>query len=428
MNDYKNFTPPLTLIDQGEVISPVGAKEQAEFAFDAGADPQPGQQWLLNKDFKMGGYNIRLVSISFDPRGGYVFLFKADPGANANAINVDILGYTPWCGGGGGDEPAAEEFSRSVCVSDPATAPKGKLTVALTFQALARQKKSFTVQWSPDAAFETATPQPGVCITRDKLSQLLPAPQGLQGKVVMSDENGGMMLANLDGTQAQSLGQASWPAFLPDGNLSYFDQEALRLLDIASGQVSDLKGVGGYNLQWSPSGTQLAFAGGANDIFVSGADGAHLRQLTNNADYKTLVGWSPDEAQLYITVPGLDGWVLRSIDLASGKTRDLFTLENASVKAPNATISPDGEWIAYRDRDLSSLYVVRTDGTQGHLLVNKASAGISTGFWSADGKWLAVSLLDFDTQRHTTVLVQPDGCQAYVLPGLHGMIEGLRLP
>jgi len=434
----KNFVPPLTFTHQGKVISPVGPKEQAEIEFDAGPNPQPGDQWTLNKDFKMGGYNIRLVSISFDARGGYIFQFKADPGASANAISLDIVGYTPECGGGGGDGgPFPEEFTLGVCVSDPAKLPKGKIKAVLNFQALVRKNKSFDVQWSPDMTqtgpFVTPTPQPGVCITRDKLSQLAPAPQDLTGKILMfDDQSGDIFLANLDGTQKQILEQpASWPAFLPDGtHVSYDGQDTLKMLDIATGQASDLKGVGmgGYNLQWSPKGTQVAFAGTGNDIFVSATDGSNLRQLTNNADYKTLVGWSPDETQLYITVPGLDGWILRSIDLASGGTRDLFTLENASVKAPNVTISPNGQWIAYRDRDLSSLYIVRIDGTQGHLLVDKASAGISTGFWSADGKWLAVSLLNFDTNQHTVVLIQPETCQAYLLPALHGMLEGLKLP
>ena len=434
----KGFAPPLTFTYQGEVISPVGPKEQAQFEFDAGPDPKSGDQWPLNQDFKMGGYNIRLVSISFDTRGGYSFQFKADPGASANAISVDILGYTPDCGGGGGgpdDFPV--EFTRSVCFWNRDTTPKGKLTGVLSFQALVRKNKSFSVQWAPDTTlsgpFETPTAQPGVCVTRRTLSQLAAAPHDLKGRVLLQDDQtGNMLLSNLDGTQKQDLKQADWPAFLPDGaHLSYGAPDGLYILDIATGQTDSLKGAAtaGYNLQWSPKGTQLAFVDDTNgDIFVSAADGTHLRRLTNNADYKTLVGWSPDETQLYITAQGLDGWILRAIDMAGGATRDLFTLKDASVKAPNVTISPDGQWFAYRDRNLNSLYLVRSDGTQAHVLVDQASAGISTGFWSADGKWLAVGLLNFDNNSSTVLLVQPDTCQAYVLPALHGTLEGLQLP
>jgi len=153
-----------------------------------------------------------------------------------------------------------------------------------------------------------------------------------------------------------------------------------------------------------------------------------LSAQPDNADYKTLAGWSPDGKQLYITVPGLNGWVLRVIELETGATQDLFTLNDASVKAPNVTLSPDGQWIAYRNTDLSSLYVVRLDGTQGHKVVDRASEGISSGFWSAGGDWLAASLLNTSSNEQTVILVQPDTCQAYLLPGLHGILEGLRLP
>jgi len=435
----KGFTPPLTFTYKGEVISPVGQAQQAQFEFDAGAAPKSGQQWTLNRDFKLGGYNLRLVTVRFDERGGYSFDFKADPGASANQISVDIVGYTPICGGGGGggdDFPV--EFSVNVCVADPATAPKGVIKATLGFQALSRNKRSYQVQWQPDpgqaGSSATATPQPGVCITRGKLSQLTTAPQSLKGWAVLQDEQtGAMLLTSLDGAQKRPLEQnASWPAFLPDGaHLSYAGPTAMRLLDLVGGQVSDLPGItaSGYNMHWSPTGTQLAFVDDTNgDIFVSAADGTNLRRLTNNADYKTLVGWSTDETQLYITAPGAGGWVLQSIDLASGTPHDLFTLQNASIKAPNVTISPDGQWLAYRDRNLNSLYIVRIDGTDEHLLVDQASSGISAGFWSADGTWLAVSLLDFDAKPSAAILVQPATCQAYLLSALHGSIQGLWLP
>jgi len=40
--------------------------------------------------------------------------------------------------------------------------------------------------------------------------------------------------------------------------------------------------------------------------------------------------------------PGLDGWTLYAIDLATGAVKTLFVLEDASIKAPTATVSPDG--------------------------------------------------------------------------------------
>ena len=180
---YKDFVPPVTITYAGEIISPVGEKEQAEFEFDAGLNPQDGMVWTVNKDFQLGGFNIRLVSIESSSRG-YSFHFKADPGASANAISVDIAGYSPNCGGGGGGDQFPEEFDREVCYADVSgfsDFPHGKLKILINFQTLVRQNKSFQVQWSPDTPFATSTPRSGVCLTSNALAQLGPAPSSLAG-------------------------------------------------------------------------------------------------------------------------------------------------------------------------------------------------------------------------------------------------------
>ena len=241
----KDFVPPLTFSYQGKVISPIGSKEQAQFEFDAGPNPQSGQQWALNKDFKLGGYSIQLVSVSFDANGGYGFHFKADPGASANLISVEIAGYTPECGGGGGGngDLSTVEFAVNICVADMAKAPKGNIKATLSFQALTRTDRSFSLQWQPApsqaASIETSTPQPGVCITHANLSQLAPAPQDLQGQVLINDEQVGILsLSNLNGTQKHVLGQVGEAAFLPDGkHVSYEGQAAFQILDTTSGQI-----------------------------------------------------------------------------------------------------------------------------------------------------------------------------------------------
>jgi len=68
---------------------------------------------------------------------------------------------------------------------------------------------------------------------------------------------------------------------------------------------------------------------------------------------------------------------------------------------------------------------VRTDGSDMHLMVD--NAGASDIEWSQSG-WLGVSLAT-DSDSHTAViLVKPDSCQAYVLSGLKGDLEGLVDP
>ncbi|MBI3738634.1 MAG: hypothetical protein HY258_06280, partial [Chloroflexi bacterium] len=138
----KNFIPPLTITYEAQHVIPVGLEEEVEFEFDAGADPKEGDAWTMNRDFKMGGYNIRLASVTLE-RDGYNFNFKADPGASANLINVEIVGHPPYCGGGGGGEEFPEEFTRNVCYGGVVPFPNGRLNVILHFQALKREYKTF---------------------------------------------------------------------------------------------------------------------------------------------------------------------------------------------------------------------------------------------------------------------------------------------
>jgi hypothetical protein len=105
---------------------------------------------------------------------------------------------------------------------------------------------------------------------------------------------------------------------------------------------------------------------------------------------------------------------------------DLFTIENGSFKSLGAVLSPDGNWIAYRGREADSLVLVRTDGTQMHTIIEN-SGGITGIAWSKSG-WIGVSLYNPDNYERRTVLLQPESCHAYVVPGLHGDLEGLFLP
>lgn len=442
----KNFVPPVTITWTGEIISPVGAKEQAEFEFDAGLNPQDGNVWMVNKDFRLGGYNLRLVSIE-SSSGGYSFHFKADPGASANAISVDIVGYTPYCGGGGGGNDFPEEFNREVCYAGFSGSPEfphGKLQAVLNFQALTRQNKSFQVMWSPDTAqtgpFATSTPQPGVCLTSETLAKLKPAPADLSnGKALFYeklDDTGkwGLVLYNLDGSQKQVVvPNGNWGALSPDGSRVVYSSSdnGIHIIDLASQTEKVLPGAGGFNLHWSPDGKQIAYIGMAdsviNSVFVVNVDDTQARQISNWS-YEAVIGWSPDSTQLYFVAPFTGGaaWKVYSFDIASGTVEERFTIENGTPKFLNAKLSLDGNWIAYRGRDNSSLYLVHPDGSDMHLVLDNAGAvGVE---WSHSG-WLGVSMRKANSDESMVILIKPEECKAYLLPApLHGDLEGLYIP
>ncbi|HEX7394295.1 MAG TPA: hypothetical protein VF313_05155, partial [Anaerolineaceae bacterium] len=140
-----------------------------------------------------------------------------------------------------------------------------------------------------------------------------------------------------------------------------------------------------------------------------------------------IIGWSTDN-KLYSVVPYTGGaaWKVYAFDLTNNLAQELFTIENGTPKFLNPKLSPDGNWIAYRGRDNSSLYLVHPDGSDMHLVLDNVGAvGIE---WSRSG-WIGVSLRMTNSDESTIVLIKPDGCQAYLLPAaLHGDLEGLFIP
>jgi hypothetical protein len=424
----KQFAWPLTLTyPEAMVRLP---EQQMKFTLDTGPNPQAGQEWILNKDVQMNGYHAQLISIR---RGADGYAFILQPGSQVVSVGAWFEGTNAVGGGGGLDRQGYQELDETYA----GTPPAGPLTVVLSIQTVL-VPGPWSVTWQPDvlpiaAPSLQATPGSVCTLTEDTLAQLAPVPANMTGKALLYQKlvesaTWGVVLANLDGSQRQVVANlGNWPALSPDGTRVVYSYDVLYMADLQSGKVTALPGTNGndYNPRWSPAGKWIAFINSVNGMHISriAPDGTQLRRLYDDSNHGALVGWSPDGAQVYFTAPGLEGQTLYAIDQATGAVKTLFVLEDASIKAPNATVSPDGAWLAYRDR-VMNVYLVRMDGTDRHLVAS-ASVGISTIIWS--GEWLGIGLGNFNADD-TLVLLQPQTCQAYTLPDLHGSLEGLRLP
>ena len=429
---------PLTISFSGVVLQPADPTATAEFTFDAGSNPQPGQVWNPNQDIQLAGHTLTLVSITADSRDGYSFDFKCDP--KVYGAKVQIVGTTPNGGGGGGGGGLTNgSFDASLSY---AQLPTGVLTVTISDLVLIGDSITWQGQWSP-ATIRTdlpanPTPQSGVCLAADSLVQLQPVPASLlTGTALMYEpladsDQWGLVLYNLDGSGKLVLAAgAGWGALSPDGSqVAYPESDGIHILNLATKAEKVLAGANGFDLHWSPDGKQIAYValGGVivDSVFVANADGTDIHQVSD-LSYESLVGWSSDSSKLYFVAPYTGGvaWKVYSFDLASGVTQELFTIENGTPKFLNPTLSPDGNWIAYRGRDNSSLYLVHPDGSDMHLVLDNVGAvGIA---WSQSG-WLGVSVENSNPDQSTFVLIKPDGCQAYLLPALHGQLEGLSIP
>lgn len=429
---------PLTIRFSGVNIYLADPGTTAEFTFDAGANPQPGQEWTPNQEILLAGHTLKLISIIADPRGGYSFDFLVDP--KVYGASVQIVGYTPNGGGGGGGGGLTEgKFNASL---NFAQLPTGLLTVTLSNLTVIGDPITWQGQWFPPAPRPdlpaNPTPQSGLCLTADSLAQLQPAPSTMaDGKALIYEKldtsTWGLAVYNLDGSQKQvAVPNGNWGALSPDGSQVAYSatDNRIHIVDVASRTEKILPGVGGFNLHWSPDGKQIAYVGmgdGAiNSVFVIPTDGSPARQISD-LSYEMVVGWSPD-GRLYFVAPYSGGaaWKVYSYDLENNISQEHFTIENGTPKLLNPKLSLDGNWIAYRGQDNSSLYLVHPDGSDMHLVLeNVGVVGIEWG----RGGWLGISLRKGDSDESKVALIRPDGCEAYLLPdALHGQLEGLFIP
>ena len=426
---------PLTIDFPGKIITPANPNSTAELDFDAGDNPQAGQEWMVKKQIILDGHTLELISITADSQNGYGFRFET--GKDIAGLSIQIDGHTPNGGGGGGDNQGM--INQSISFSE---LPKGKLKIIISNLMLASDTQFWQTQWSPITIRTdlpvSPTPEPGVCLVTDAFNQLNPIPADLTSGSVLTYEKlegtdqWGLVLHKLDGSEKEIIAiGASRGSLLQDGSqLAYPAEDGIHIIDLPSKTEKVLKGINGFDLHWSPDGKQIAYIGMGdgiiNSVFVINIDGSQPRKISDWS-YETVIGWSLD-GLLYFAAPYTGGaaWKVYSFDLANSAVQEQFTIENGTPKFLNPKLSMDGNWIAYRGRDNSSIYLVHPDGSDTHLVLDNVGAvGIE---WSRSG-WLGVSLRDAFSDESTVILLDPNGCEAYRLPvSVHGDLEGMFIP
>ena len=430
---------PLTIRFTGVELLPADSDSTVEFTFNAGQHPQPGDEWVLDRDFELAGHIVTLKSIMANSQNSYSFHLQVDE--QVYSLGVEIVGHAAnGGGGGGGGGLTGGEVSTSLSY---AHFPSGELTVRLFNLVLIGDTVTWQSQWSPNTEHSNAsaqpTTQPGLCLTLNSLDQADPFPSSMAGgkailyETLQDSDDWGLVQYNLDGTQKQVLvANANGAALSADGTrMAYPSEDGIHILDLSTREESVLPlDTAGFDLHWSPDGSRIAYIALSNTIidsvFILDMNTRETRQISEWS-YELIAGWSPDGNNLYYAVPFTGGaaWKLYSYDTQNGQTTELFTIENGTPKALQPRLSPDGQWIAYRGRDNSSVYLVRPDGSDLHLLVDNAGAyGL---VWSSTG-WLGMSLNDYQSEQTTLVLIEPETCTVYRTAGFSGQLEDLYLP
>lgn len=201
--------------------------------------------------------------------------------------------------------------------------------------------------------------------------------------VYASNQNGGafdLFLFVFEGSRlirlTNFIGNVISPSFSPDGERILFANRAgegptsLWTVD-NTGENADLLYAGPTAIvaaDWSPDGGTIAFAMAGDDptayeVYLMGADGSNVRQLTRGLDgIGGSLDWSPDGQFLLIHAgPEGDKDIFR-VDVAAQTAAQLTDGGNNA----SASYSPDGQWIAFnslRNNDQADIFIMRPDGT-----------------------------------------------------------------
>ncbi len=418
---------PLTLAFDWIQIAPVD-DSSAIFEFDAGENPQPGQEWIINQPIQIGGRTITLETIRAGS-DGYSFVFSVD--LDVTSLSLQIPGANV-LGGGGGGGYGLGQFSVGQSYSE---LPVGKLSIVLSGLMVATTPETSTIQWSfenppPVEASEPAS-DPGACLTLSKWTQLTgendPPALPVEGKIIITKNEGGPLLAifisSLDGGNSQKAAIGAWPSLSNDGTLlAYSAGDGLNILDLSTGQNTTF-GTDGYRIIWSPDDTHLMFTINSN-LFVVNADGSGQQKInTESSQVISSVGWLPDNQGVIYSILTGSGFDLKRYDLVSGEIESLFTIHN---KAGYGAISPDGQWIVFADHVGEavnwSIFIARLDGSERRLIAEPEVPTSFTSVWGPDGSWLIVNTRASDGTQ-IPVLVNPFTCQVAALQ-VSGAVEG----
>jgi hypothetical protein len=420
---------PLTIAFSGVVLSQVDPQASARTTINVGMDPQPEQVWEVNQNVQLAGKTIRLISITALSDG---YSFRIDPGSQLSGVSVQIEGYQAIGGGGGG--PLEGEFTTSLVYDE---LPKDQLTILFTNPLSTSPRETWSVLWQPETVreFPADNGSSTICLNAALFNTIPPIPAGLDGSVIITQMTPQLQiaLASMDGSQPRVIAKNNADAALSlDGSrLAYMTTEGIVIENLLDGESSVIVGSNVRDPHWSPDGQSIAFvnSGDAYGIFLIDVQSEVLKQLSD-LGIESIAGWSPDGTLLYYAISGSsgNGFQLRAVEVVSGKTQDLFVLENSSRKAPMPAASPDGKWIAYRASDNSSLYIKRMDGSPARLLLDNPATAINGIAWDKDSHWLGVSLITAEYPDGEIIFISPDTCAAYWIPGLSGELDGLYFP
>jgi hypothetical protein len=433
-----SFAGPLTVRAvsvYAELATPVSVP------FNPGANLQEGQEIPLDQTLDVLGYSIRLTSARYIVTGDmHGFEISAQVPPELESPGLGLEGIVGGNAGGGGGGPADENGVVTITTVTDGNID-GPLSLTLTNVVL---RGSWEVNWTPPVSSADGTPVPAqpACLTLDAWKQVrtsnLPLPSGLTGTLLTMRgalaPDASLFLSALDGSNTRPL-VFGYGSLSPDAARLVYTSDAIHTMDLSTGSdtVLDPAAAQARQVVWSPDGTMIAYDNFTDtyNVYVMNADGSNPRQLTFAPGMQFLEGWTPDSKQVLVSNLGDGGTMLMLVDIETGAVTNLFTI--TSKGAAGASISPDGQWIAFVDRSFGDMaggvFLSHLDGSDRRTIAQLGYWPAISPMWSPDGKWLALSILDadvYDTGNAQVALVNVNTCEVIPLHGVEGEVRSWR--
>jgi prepilin-type N-terminal cleavage/methylation domain-containing protein len=312
-------------------------------------------------------------------------------------------------------EPTLNAVAAAVAPVAPETAGKSNISVAVVASQLTLKARSASGAVCVLSAGANGALQPITCGAQaSAISSRVPSdyvyfvssrdgPESIY-RVPASGDSAQLVF---DPTTIDSDGDVAFPTLSPDGTklaFNYIHAGLQRIAAVKVGGIQIITTPPGSDRDtqpaFSPDGTQIAFTRLTNvgaDIYVVGADGSNLTQLTapGAGVSDTSPAWSPDGSEISFSRVSASVRAIEVMPAAGGTPSPVYDISNCvtcSVLSGPHAWSPDGTRIAFGakrdDTPTVDIYTIGADGSDLTRITTDDVNDELSPAWSADGSGL----------------------------------------